>query len=450
MVSSRNTDFNTKEANAPGDGVITGYGLINNATVYVYSQDSSVLKGSVGEMHAKKIINLYDLALKTGAPVIGLIDSAGLRLQEAMDSLNAFGEIYRKQAFASGVIPQITAILGPCGGGLGIMSALSDFTFMEEKGRLFVNSPNALQGNHMEDYDTSAVSFQSKESGVVDIVADETMIFTKMRELISLLPSNNEVDMSSAPCTDDLNRNIYEINKVYKDSSTVLSMISDNHTFLELKEGHAREMVTAFIRLNGYTVGAVANCSERMNHKNNEKETYDTSLTVEGCEKAADFITFCDAFSIPVLSLTNVDGFEATVAAEKRIAKAVAKLTYAFASATVPKVNVILKKAFGSSYVAMNSKSIGADLTLAWEESCIGMMDARDAARIILEGEGADQIDEFAKKYKELQTSVLSAAKHGYVDQIIAAEDTRKYVIGAFELLYAKREERPGKKHGTI
>lgn len=313
-----------------------------------------------------------------------------------------------------------------------------------------MNSPNALAGNHIEACDTSSASFQAKESGLADIVADETTIYQKIRELISMLPSNNKEDMVSAPCTDDLNRVSSDLKMLYQDSALLLTRISDDQTFFELKADHAKEMVTAFICLNGNTIGAVANCSKRLSQENNENETFDTTLTVDGCEKAANFISFCDAFSIPILSFTNVEGFDATVASEKRIAKAVAKLTYAFANATVPKVNVILNKAFGSAYVSMNSKAIGADLTFAWEDACIGMMDAKDAASIILEGEGADKIDGYAKEYKELQTSVLSAAKHGYVDQIIAAEDTRKYVIGAFELLFTKREERPEKKHGTV
>ncbi len=451
FVSARNTDFNMKETNTPGDGVITGYGVINETLVYVYSQDVSVLKGSVGEMHAKKIVNLYDLALKTGAPVIGLIDSAGLRLQEATDALNAFGEIYKKQAMVSGVLPQITAILGTCGGGLGVMSALSDFTFMESnKGKLFVNSPNAIEGNTIKKCDTTTAKFQSEESGLADVVADEATIFEKIRELITMLPSNNEDDMSFVECTDDLNRVTADLASFKTDAAAVLTTISDDQTFFEMKADYAKEMVTAFIRLNGMTIGAVANRSEIFDENGEKIETFDTSLTVDGCEKAADFITFCDAFEIPVLSLTSVDGFEASIESEKRIAKAVAKLTFAFANASVPKVNVITGKAFGSAYVAMNAKATGADITIAWEDAKIGMMNAKTAAQIICEGEGSDKIDAYAKEYEELQISAMSAARHGYVDQIISAEDTRKYAIGAFEMLFTKREERPAKKHGTI
>ena len=220
--------------------------------------------------------------------------------------------------------------------------------------------------------------------------------------------------------------------------------------FFETKAAYAKEMVTGFIKLNGVTVGAVANRSEVVDEEGKVAEKFDAVLTAKGAEKAADFINFCDAFSIPVLSLTNVKGYEATVCSEKKIAKAVAKLTYAFANATVPKVNVVIGQAMGSAYVAMNSKAIGADLTLAWENAQIGAMDAKTAAQIIYNGQGNDVIAEKAKEYEKAQTSAAGAAKRGYVDQIINAADTRKYVIGAFEMLFTKRDDRPAKKHGTV
>ena len=450
LVTARATDFDLKQTETPSDGVVTGYGVINGNLVYVYSQDASVLNGSVGEMHAKKIANLYDLAMKTGAPVIGLIDSTGLRLQEATDALNAFGEIYLKQVNASGVIPQITAILGTCGGGLAIMPTLTDFTFMEEKNaKLFVNSPNALEGNNDSKCDTAAAAFQSTETANVDVVADEATIFAKIRELVSLLPANNEDDMSFEECTDDLNRASAELANCVGDTSIALSILSDNNVFFEVKESYAKDMVTGFIKLNGVTVGAVANRSE-VYADGEVKEKFDAALSVRGCEKAADFVNFCDAFGIPVLTLTNVKGYAATVCAEKRIASAVAKLTYAFANATVPKVNVVIGQAFGSAYVAMNSKAIGADITMAWPDAQIGCMDAKNAAQIMYEGKGAEVINEKAAEYAALQTSAASAARRGYVDQIVEPADTRKYVIGAFEMLFTKRDERPAKKHGTV
>lgn len=451
LVTARATDFNLKQTETPSDGVVTGYGVINGNLVYVYSQDASVLNGSVGEMHAKKIANLYDLAMKTGAPVIGLIDSAGLRLQEAADALNAFGEIYLKQTLASGVIPQITAVFGSCGGGLALIPTLTDFTFMEaSKAKLFVNSPNALDGNNIGKCDSSSADFQSKESGTVDVAADEDTIFAKIRELVSMLPGNNEDDTSETECTDDLNRVCAELSNCAGDTAIALSTIADNNIFFEIKENYAKDMVTGFIKLNGVTIGCVANRTEVYNEEGKAEEKFDAALSPNGCEKAADFIQFCDAFNIPVLSLTNVKGYAATMCSEKRIAKAVAKLTYAFANATVPKVNVIIGKAFGSAYVAMNSKAIGADITIAWADAEIGAMDAQLAAKIMYDGQGAEVIKEKAAEYAAAQTSAAGAARRGYVDQIIEAADTRKYVIGAFEMLYTKREDRPAKKHGTV
>ena len=450
LVTARATDFNLKQTETPSDGVVTGYGVINGNLVYVYSQDASVLNGSVGEMHARKIANLYDLALKMGAPVIGLIDSAGLRLQEATDALNGFGEIYMKQTLASGVIPQITAVFGNCGGGLALIPAMTDFAFMEEKkAKLFVNAPNALAGNEVSRCDTAAAAFQSEETGLVDMVTDEATIMEQIRQLVSVLPANN-ADLAVDDCTDDLNRVCAELVNCVGDTSIALSQIADDGLFVEVKQDYAKDMVAGFIRLNGATVGAVANRTEVYNADGEVAEKFEAVLSARGAEKAAEFVTFCDAFDIPVLSLTNVKGFAATKCSEKRMAKAVGKLTYAFANATVPKVNVVIGKASGSAYVAMNSKAIGADITIAWPDAEIGMMDASLAAKIICDGQGSDAIDACAKEYAALQNNVTSAAKRGYVDQIVDPADTRKYVIGAFEMLATKSEGRPEKKHGTV
>lgn len=450
LVTARATDFNLKQTETPSDGVITGYGVIDGNLVYVYSQDVSVLNGTVGEMHANKIANLYDLAMKTGAPVIGLLDSAGLRLQEATDALNAFGTLYRKQADASGVIPQISAVFGSCGGGLAIMAAMSDFTFMEEKGaKLFVNSPNALEGNTTAKCDTSAAAFQSEKAGNAAVTGTEADILLRIRQLASMLPANNEEDAVS-DCTDDLNRVCAELTGCKGDTSVALSLIADNNLFFEVKEAFAPDMVTGFLKLDGVTVGAVANRTEKLDEEGKSAAKYDAVLSPEGCDKASDFVNFCDAFNIPVLTLTNVTGYKACECSEKRIAKAVAKLTYAFANATVPKVNVIIGKAFGTAYTAMNSKATGADITIAWPDAQIGTMEAKLAAKIMYEGQGVEVINEKAAEYAALQTSVASAAKRGYVDQIVEAADTRKYIIGAFEMLFTKKEARPVKKHGTV
>ena len=449
-VTARNTDFNLSEKETPADGVVTGYGVIDGSLVYVYSQDASVLNGSIGEMHAKKIANLYDLAMKTGAPIIGLLDCAGLRLQEATDALNAFGEIYTKQVMASGVIPQITGIFGTCGGGLAVVPALTDFTFMEDtKGRLFVNSPNALEGNEISKCDTSSAAYQSEHAGLVDVVGSEEEILGQMRTLISMLPSNFEDNSSYIECADDLNRVCPELENCVGDTSIALSQIADNQEFFEVKAAYAKDMVTGFIRLNGATVGCVANRSE-VYEEGEKTETFENVLSARGCKKAAEFVKFCDAFEIPVLTLTNVKGYKATKCSESNMARNAAELTNAFISATVPKVNIVIGEAFGSAYLTMNSKSTGADMVFAWPNAQIGMMDAKLAAKIMYADADAATINEKAAEYAMLQSSALSAAKRGYVDTIIEAEDTRKYVIGAFEMLFTKREDRPSKKHGTV
>ena len=450
-VTARSTDFNMTEKKAPSDGVITGYGVIDGNLVYVYSQDASVLNGTVGEMHAKKISALYDLAIKTGAPVIGLVDCAGMRLQEATDALEAFGGIYFKQTMASGMIPQITAVFGTCGGGMAVVPALTDFTFIEaKKGKMFVNSPNALDGNFTEKCDTAAADYQSKETGLIDAVESEEEILAEIRQLVSLLPSNFEDNDSFAECTDDLNRACEDIAACAGDTSIALSRIADNGIFFETKRDYGKDVVTGLLRVNGMTVGAVANRTEVYDAEGEKTEEFDGTLSARGARKAAGFVKFCDAFDIPVLTLTNVTGFNATVCSEKVMAKSIGELVHAFASATVPKVNVIIGKAYGTAYVAMNSKSVGADIVYAWDNAEIGMMDASMAAKIMYPGSEASVINEKAAEYRELQSSVESAAARGYVDTVIAPADTRKYVIGAFEMLFTKREDRPAKKHGTV
>ncbi len=454
-VTARNTDFNMKDNETPSDGVVTGYGIIDGNLVYVYSQDASVMNGTIGEMHAKKIVRMYEMAVKMGAPVIGLIDCAGMRLQEATDALNGFGEIYAKKALASGIVPQIDIVFGNCGGGMAVMTAMSDFTFMVQDAKLFLNSPDAIEGNDVSKCDTADSAFQSAESGLADFVGDENEVLAKVRELITILPANNK-DERFDDCTDDLNRACTQISAMAGDTANALALIADGYRFFEVKASYAKEMVTGFMKLNGAVVGAVANRTEVSGKDSDETKQLDAVLTSEGCLKAADFVNFCDAFNIPVLTLTNVKGFEATKASEKELAKAAAHLTYAFTNASVPKVNVVIGETYGSAYLTMNSKSIGADIVYAWPEAQIGMMDATLAAKIMYAKEIEESenkpafIREKAAEYQALQTSVAGAAKRGYVDTVIAPEDTRKYVIGAFEMLYTKREDRPGKKHGAI
>lgn len=449
-ITKRSTDFNMQEKSVPADGVITGYGLIQNNPVYVYSQDASALNGTIGEMHAKKIAHIYELAMKTGVPVIGLIDCAGMRLQESTDALAGFGQIYKMKAKASGVIPQISAIFGNCGGGVAVMAAMSDFTFMEQNnGKLFVNSPNTLEGNYTDKLDTASADFQ-KTASVVDVICDgEAEVFENVRNLVSILPENNNEIGGMEECLDDLNRLVPDFATEVKDPAAALEDLGDNNFFLELKKDFAKEMVTGFISLDGMTVGCVANRTAVYGEDGSEQESFEARLTSDGCDKAASFIKTCDAFNIPVLTLTNVEGFATTVEEEKTIASKAAALTAAFAEADVPKVNLITGNAYGSAYITMNSKHIGADMVFALPDAKIGMMDAQVAAKIMY----ADDKDaDLAAKAAEFaaQSGTEAAAARGYIDSIISPEAARKQLIFAFELLFTKSEYPIGKKHGTI
>lgn len=453
-VTARSTSFNMPQKETPSDGVITGYGLIDCKPVYVYSQNAAVLGGTIGEMHAKKIVKLYEMAMKTGAPVIGLIDCAGLRLQEATDALNAFGEVYACQIKASGVIPQITGIFGVCGGGMSVIPTLTDFTFMESiKAKLFVNSPNTMNCSNAEEI--ASAGFQAERVGVVDKAEGEESVLSRIRELIAMLPENSE-DSAVIECEDDLNRVCEGIENCTGDTAAALSMIADQNHFVEIRADYAKEMVTGFLRLNGETVGAVANRTEICDEEGNVAETFDGKLSSNGCSKAARFIRFCDAFNIPVLTITNVNGLKADKHQEMRLQKAMAEMAYAYGSASVPMVNVVVGKAYGSAYVVMNSKALGADLVFAWPESSIGTMKAESAVRIIYADEIAastaapELIKEKAAEYEAAQQSPDAAASRGYVDAVIEPASTRKHLIAAFDMLYTKRAVCPEKKHGTV
>lgn len=446
-VTARSTDFNMQEKDTPKDGVITGYGVIGGKIVYVYSQDATVLGGAIGEMHAKKIAKIYDMAMKVGAPVIGLIDCAGLRLQEATDALNAFGEVYLKQTLASGVVPQITAIFGTCGGGAALIPTLTDFTFMTAEGsKLFVNSPNALDGNNVSKLDTASAEYLSSNTSLVDgVLEDDAAVLGQIRALVDMLPSNNEDD-DVAECTDDLNRIIPNLDGLAKDARAVLQNIADNNIFVEVKKDFSKDIILGFIRLDGATVGCVAN----------QASEGGDFLSTNAAYVAADFVKFCDAFNIPVLTLVNIKGFVATVSNERMIADAAAKLTYAFADATVPKVTLVMGDAFGTAYTVMSSKAIGTDIVYAWPTAKIGTMDPEMAVKIMYEKEIAAADDKKAviadlkKNYTELQSSAIAAAKRGYIDDIIEPDATRKRLIAAFDMLYTKKEDRPYKKHGAV
>jgi len=445
-VTARATDFVSNNVEALSDGVITGYGTICRKLVYIYSQDTSVLGGTLGEMNSKKIVALYELAMKIGAPVIAFLDSAGMRLEEAADALNGFGEIYKQQVLASGVIPQISAVFGTCAGGMAVSLGLSDFVFMEdENAKIYVNSPNTFAGNYIDKLDTRTSKFQENETALIAGSGTKQDVIDKVRTIISLIPANNEDDMSDIDCTDDLNR-LNNIEDIKYNVKAVIKDMSDSGIFFELKAEYAKEVVTAFIKLNGITVGVVANA---------RTEDKIPVLTYKSCEKAADFIKFCDSFNIPILTITDVEGFETTLENEKNIAVLAAKLVYAISSSTVPKVNLITGAAYSSASLIMNNKSIGADMVFAWKEAKVGLMESELAVKIIYADEIAlsDNASEYiktkAKEYSNLQNSVMSSARRGYIDDIIEVAETRKRLIAAFEMLYTKREDRPYKKHGT-
>lgn len=449
-ITRRSTDFNMQEKSVPADGVVTGYGLIQNNPVYIYSQDASAMNGTVGEMHAGKIAHVYELAMKTGVPVVGLIDCAGMRLQESTDALAGFGRIYKMKAKASGIIPQISAVFGNCGGGVAVMAAMSDFTFMEQSNaRVFVNSPNTLDQNYTSKLDTSAADFQKTASTVDFVVDGEAELLASVRELVSILPANNNETAFSDECMDDLNRLVPDLAAELADPVAALEDLGDNNFFLEVKQGYAKEMVTGFLCLDGITIGAVANRTAEYDAEGKTTAEYAARLTTAGCEKAASFVSLCDAFNIPVLTMTNVEGYATSVEEEKTIASAAAKLTAAFAEADVPKVNLITGKAYGSAYITMNSKHIGADMVFALPEAKIGMMDADVAAKIMYADDKEADLNAKASEFAE-KSGTDAAAARGYVDSVIAPESVRKQLMYAFEMLYSKSEYPIGKKHGTI
>ncbi|MCR5686118.1 MAG: carboxyl transferase [Lachnospiraceae bacterium] len=442
LVTKRNTDFNLQAKEAPSDGVITGYGTIADAPVYVYSQDASVLGGTIGEMHARKIAKIYDLAMKCGAPVIGLIDCGGLRIEEACDALEGLGDIMTKQVLASGVIPQIAVIFGSCGGGLSISASLNDFVFVEKNGKLFLNTPNVVKGNNVDKCDTASAAFKA-ECGAADFcIEGEVETLNAVRNLISVIPSCNEDDAALSDCDDDLNRLTDDFAGEAEDPAVALADLSDDGFMIEVGKEFAKEMVTAFIKLDGITIGAVANRTV-LSKDGKAVEKFESKLTANGCSKAARFVNFCDAFDIPVLTVTNVDGYASCMCAEKKLSKEAAGLLAAFADATCPKVNVIVK-GIGSAYTVMNSKASGADMVFALEGALVGPM-ASDLAVQILDPDKKDA--KVQSEYEKLQLSAQAAARRGYVDSIIAAADVRKNVLYAFEMLYLKAEDRPGKKH---
>lgn len=425
LVEARSTNFNLAEKKAPSDGVVTGYGTIDGNLVYVYAQDAAVLGGSIGEMHARKIANIYSMAMKNQAPVISLIDCSGVRLEEATDALFGLGRVYKKQTLASGQIPQITAVFGNCGGGLTVLAGHSDYVLMENKNaRLYVNAPDAVKGNKTDEIAQAAAQ---EANGLVDFDGTEEEIFAQIRKLISVLPGNCDDGGVLDECTDDLNRSVAGFDTLSADEA--VKQLSDNGVFLETKKGYSKDVITGFAQIGGETVAIVANKSD--------------ALTWKGADKAAKLVTFANAFDIPVISIVDVKSYCNCECTEKNMPAAAAKLAYAYSNADVPVVTVI-KNAVGTAGLTFGAKALGADVVYAYNNSTLAVMDAKKAAELVADGSA-----EAAKTFAE-ENSALAAARRGYVDDIIAPEETRQKIAAALQMLGWKSVYRPDKKNGTV
>lgn len=435
-ITARSTDFNSSEPKEANDGVITGLGLIDERLVFVYSQDASVLNGTIGEMHANKILNLYEKALKMGAPIIGFIDCGGVRLYEAMDGMEAIGKMINAASKASGVVPQILSICGKCGGALNVFASLNDYVVMSNEGALFVNSPDAISGNRKELIDSSSANFQF-ENGNVDMICDEDDMSVLIRNYIDMIPNNNVDGIFGQESFDDLNRSTSGLEDMLGNMNEFISQIADDNIFVEMKSGIG-SMKTGLIKMNGQTVGVVAN----------EENDESSRLTSKGVKKATDFINYCDAFSIPILTFTNVNGFETEIETEVELGNDIAKMCLALSDADVPKINIIIGDAVGSGYLFMNSKALGADLVYAFDNSNMAVMDGNMAAKIICSDSELDE-NEVYNNFVKTNSGVGNAARRGYVDKIINSIDTRKYIIAGFEMLFTKNEYFAMKKHNA-
>ena len=451
-VVSRAAELNAEKI--PGDGVVAGYGTMDGRLVYAAAQESSFMGGALGEMQAKKIADTVERAARMGAPYIGLLDCSGVRIQEGLDALAGFGQIITAMSSASGVIPMVSAVMGPCPAGMSFVAQLADFIFMTEKAAMSVNGAEALKaaGNLEADEKTvGGVEMNTEKNGCVHFTADtDEACLAKLKELVALLPDNN---LSGAPaelCNDDLNRTSGELASLTKKEAynvkDVIRAVTDNGYFLEVHEKFAGNIVIGFGKMNGSVIGIVAN----------QNAVQEGALSVKACIKASRFVQFCDSFNIPILTLTDTAGFVPCICEEKQgLARALSKLVYTFSQATVAKVNVIINKAYGSAYVAMNSKSLGADFTYAWEGSDIAPMEPIACASVLYHDEIAASDDqaacrkEKAKEYRAQYGTPLHAASRGYVDDVIEPSSTRARVISAFEMLATKRVSGPARKHGN-
>lgn len=459
FIEHRCSDFGMDKMKAPGEGVVTGYGKINGRQVYIYAQDFTVIGGSLGQMHAAKICKVMELAIKMGCPCIGINDSGGARIQEGIDSLRGYGDIFYRNVQASGVVPQISVIMGPCAGGAVYSPALTDFTFMTDRtSNMFITGPQvikAVTGENVSAEELGGALVHSKISGVASLMfKDEMATLEGVKTLLSYIPQNNIEDTPIKTTKDSPNRsdkNIFNVipdkpNKPY-DIKEIIKSIVDDGIFFELQPLFAQNIVICFARFDGKSVGIIAN----------QPKSLAGVLDINAADKAARFIRFCDSFNIPIVTLADTAGYLPGVNQEHGgVIRHGAKLLYAYSEATVPKVTLIVRKSYGGAYIAMCSKHLGADIVYAWPSAEIAVMGPEGAANIIFKkdienAEDSKKIrEEKIALYKEEFANPYRAAVRGYVDDIIEPEHTRTYIISAINMLASKRETRQPRKHGNI
>ena len=459
FVVHRCVDFGMAERKPLGDGVVTGYGTIDGRLVFVFSQDFTMFGGSLGEMFAKKVCKVMDLAMKTGAPVIGLNDSGGARIQEGVASLAGYGDIFFRNVMASGVIPQISAIMGPCAGGAVYSPALTDFIVMvKETSHMFITGPDVIRavlGQEVSFEDLGGALAHSQTSGVAHFISDnEEECIAIIKNLLSYLPSNNMEDPPVVETGDDPNRTDERLAEIVPDDpdkpydvKEIILSVMDNGDFLEVQPLWAPNIVIGFARLNGRTVGIVAN----------QPKFFAGTLDINSSSKAGRFVRFCDAFNIPIVTFVDVPGFLPGIDQEHGgIIRHGSKLLYAYCEATVPKITLILRKSYGGAYDVMGSKHSKGDVNLAWPTAEIAVMGPQGAINIIFRKEigRAEDEEQMRKKlvteYREKFSNPYIAAEKGYIDDVIAPAETRPKLITALEMLVTKRESRPPKKHANI
>jgi propionyl-CoA carboxylase beta chain len=459
LVRHRSRDFGMDEQIVDGDGFVTGYGLIHGRPVYVFAQDFTVFGGSLSETNAKKIVKIMDLALKTGAPVIGLNDSGGARIQEGVVSLGGYADIFLRNTLSSGVVPQISAIMGPCAGGAVYSPALTDFVFMVDKtSYMFVTGPDVIKTVTHEDVTKETLggaTTHNSLSGVAHFLAhNDTECLQMIRALLAYLPQNNRDDGLQRPSDDSIDRQDIELDSIVPaesnqpyDIKDVIHRVVDHGEFFEVQEHWARNIVVGFARMDGRSVGIVAN----------QPAFLAGCLDIDSSTKGARFVRFCDAFNIPILTFEDVPGFLPGTAQEfGGIIRHGAKLLYAYAEATVPKITVITRKAYGGAYCVMGSKHLRTDVNLAWPSAEIAVMGPEGAVNIVYRREltGAQDPDAVRRakteEFKERFANPFVAAEHGFLDDVIEPRQTRPRVIRALRLLATKVDTMPRKKHGNI